>query len=72
MRSPVDHKGWYYANSPSMAVPDGLGDEDAIRAIWAGDVAVQRTGAESPRESRKALGGAGPSSRPSLDGRGSQ
>jgi hypothetical protein len=35
--SPLDHKNWYYANSPSAAVPDGLGDEEAIKAIWAGE-----------------------------------
>lgn len=35
MRSPLDHHSWYYANIPSSAVPDGLGDEEAIRAIWA-------------------------------------
>ena len=28
---------WYYANTPGPAVPDGLGDEEAIRAIWAAD-----------------------------------
>jgi len=28
---------WYYANTPSPAVPDGFGDEEAIRAIWAAD-----------------------------------
>ena len=28
---------WYYANRPSDAVPDGYGQEDAIKAIWAGD-----------------------------------
>jgi hypothetical protein len=39
MRSPLDHKRWYYANTPSAAVPEGLGDEETIRAIWAGDVA---------------------------------
>jgi len=33
--SPLDRKRWYYANRPSLSVPDGLGDEDAIRAIWA-------------------------------------
>src|SRR5258708_87704 len=27
-------KRWYFANNPSPAVPDGLGDEEAIRAIW--------------------------------------
>ena len=37
--SPLDHKRWYYANTPSPAVPDGMGDEDAIRAIWASDAA---------------------------------
>jgi hypothetical protein len=35
MRSPIDHRSWYSANVPSPAVPDGLGDEVAIRAIWA-------------------------------------
>jgi hypothetical protein len=39
MRSPQDNKRWYYANMPSPAVPDGLGDEEAIRAIWAADSA---------------------------------
>jgi hypothetical protein len=34
---PLDHKRWYYANRPSPAVPDGFGDEPAIRAVWAGD-----------------------------------
>ena len=37
MRSPLDHSSWYYANVPSAAVPDGLGDEEAIRTIWAAD-----------------------------------
>jgi hypothetical protein len=36
-RSPLDNIRWYYANSPSTSVPDGLGDEEAIRAIWAAD-----------------------------------
>jgi hypothetical protein len=35
--SPLDHRRWYYANDPSAAVPEGLGDEDAIRAIWKSD-----------------------------------
>jgi hypothetical protein len=35
MVSLLDGKHWYYANRPSAAVPEGLGDEDAIRAIWA-------------------------------------
>ncbi len=25
---------WYYANNPSQAVPDGMGDEETIREIW--------------------------------------
>jgi hypothetical protein len=33
--SPLDHKNWYYANKPGTAVPDGQGDEDTIREIWA-------------------------------------
>jgi hypothetical protein len=37
LRSPLDNKRWYYANKPSAAVPEGFGDEEAIRAIWAGD-----------------------------------
>jgi len=28
---------WYRANNPGAAVPDGMGDEDTIRAIWAAD-----------------------------------
>jgi hypothetical protein len=35
MTSPLDHKRWYFANNPSPAVPDGSGDEDAIRGVWA-------------------------------------
>jgi hypothetical protein len=38
MRSPLDRKRWYYANDPSPAVPEGLGDEEAIRKVWAADV----------------------------------
>jgi len=34
MTSPLDHKKWYYANEPGPAVPEGLGDEVAITAIW--------------------------------------
>jgi len=34
MRSPLDQRRWYYANNPGPAVPEGLGDEDAIREIW--------------------------------------
>ncbi|HNQ91113.1 MAG TPA: hypothetical protein PKM73_21065 [Verrucomicrobiota bacterium] len=32
--SPLDGMRWYYANNPSAAVPDGFGDEEAIRSIW--------------------------------------
>ena len=32
--SPLNHLRWYFANDPSAAVPDGLGDEDVIRSIW--------------------------------------
>jgi hypothetical protein len=38
MTSPLDHRRWYYANRPGPSVPDGLGDEEAIRAIWRGDL----------------------------------
>jgi len=34
MRSPLDSKRWYYANKPGPMVPDGLNDEEAIRALW--------------------------------------
>lgn len=34
MVSPLDKRWWYYANRTSSAVPDGLGDEDAIKTIW--------------------------------------
>jgi hypothetical protein len=37
MTSPLDKRNRYYANMPSSAVPDGLGDEETIRAIWAAD-----------------------------------
>jgi hypothetical protein len=37
MRSPLDGKRWYHANTAGSTVPDGLGDEEAIRTIWAGD-----------------------------------
>jgi hypothetical protein len=37
LRSPLDKKRWYYANKPSAAVPQGFGQEEAIRAIWAAD-----------------------------------
>jgi hypothetical protein len=37
IRSPLEGKCWYYVNTPGSTVPDGLGDEGAIRAIWAAD-----------------------------------
>jgi hypothetical protein len=39
MRSPLDKRRWYFANTPRAAVPVGLGDEEAIGAIWAADSA---------------------------------
>jgi hypothetical protein len=39
LRSPRDDLRWYHVNAPSEKVPQGFGDEDAIRAIWASDVA---------------------------------
>ena len=39
MRSPLDGKRWYFANKPGPAVPDGLNDEEAIRALWTEDSA---------------------------------
>jgi hypothetical protein len=41
MRSPLDGKRWYYANNPGPAVPDGLGDEEAIRSVWAREAGGQ-------------------------------
>ncbi len=42
MTSPLDHKKWYYANDPGPAVPEGLGDEEAILTIWTADVSPPR------------------------------
>ena len=33
-------RAWYFANTPSPSVPDGLGDEEAIRAIWTAEAAA--------------------------------
>jgi hypothetical protein len=44
VRSPLDGRRWYFANRPSPAVPDGLGDEEAIRAVWAADAGGTRQG----------------------------
>jgi hypothetical protein len=38
---------WYFANNPGPAVTNGLGDEAAIRAVWAADTA-QASGKKSP------------------------
>ena len=34
---------WYFANNPSAAVPTGLGDEAAIRAVWMKDATRSRS-----------------------------
>jgi len=33
---------WYFANNPSPAVPTGLGDEDAVEAVWKADATRRR------------------------------
>ena len=38
-RLPSGKRPWYHANNQSAAVPDGTGDEETIRAIWAADSA---------------------------------
>jgi hypothetical protein len=35
--SPLDKRRWYFANNPSPATPNGMGDEEAIREIWEAD-----------------------------------
>jgi hypothetical protein len=35
LHAPVNGKNWYFANMSSTAVPDGFGQEETIRAIWA-------------------------------------
>ena len=35
--SPLDGKRWYYANARSAAVPEGYGQEETIRTLWAED-----------------------------------
>ena len=37
LRSPLDGKRWYYANTKSAATPEGFGQEQTIREIWAAD-----------------------------------
>lgn len=34
LAGPVGEVRWYHANRPSPAVPQGFGDEDAIRDLW--------------------------------------
>jgi hypothetical protein len=41
LASPMDRKRWYYANRPGERVPEGYGDEDAIKAIWAAESGVR-------------------------------
>ena len=49
MTSPLDHKKWYYANDPGPAVPEGLGDEEAILTIWAADSPSASPGLRRPK-----------------------
>jgi regulation of enolase protein 1 (concanavalin A-like superfamily) len=37
LANPVGKKIWYWANTPSNAVPTGFGQEETIRAIWVED-----------------------------------
>jgi hypothetical protein len=37
LHAPVDGQWWYYANTRSEAVPQGFGQEQTIKAIWARD-----------------------------------
>jgi len=39
---------WYFANYPSPAVPNGFGDEKAIRTVWAANPAKPRTTTPTP------------------------
>jgi hypothetical protein len=42
-------KQWYCANRASAATPDGFGQEETIRAIWAGDVTSTTPGQRTPQ-----------------------
>lgn len=44
LHSPVDGKSWYYANTPSAAVPDGFGQEETVREVWSSDSESGTTG----------------------------
>ncbi len=37
VHSPVEGRWWYWANSPSKAIPHGYNQEPTIKAIWAAD-----------------------------------
>jgi hypothetical protein len=37
LANPVSNKNWYWANTPSKAVPNGFAQEQTIKAIWAED-----------------------------------
>jgi hypothetical protein len=58
MVSPLDGKRWYYANQPCASVPEGLGDEEAIRVIWAAN--ESSAAAEPGRPSRTSAPDFGP------------
>jgi hypothetical protein len=50
VRSPRDRMRWYYANRPGPSVPEGFGQEETIRAIWAADAPkVPAQGPPTPR-----------------------
>jgi hypothetical protein len=44
---------WYHANKPGAAVPDGLGDEEAICAIWAADTSESAGLKKGPADATK-------------------
>ncbi len=37
LADPLDGKAWYYGNTRSAACPDGMNQEETIKAIWAAD-----------------------------------
>jgi hypothetical protein len=39
LHTPVGNQWWYWANTRSAAAPEGLDQEETIKAIWAQDVA---------------------------------
>lgn len=40
LRSPNDDLRWYFANKPSVKVPNGFGDEEVITIIWGDKVGI--------------------------------